>query len=151
MLEKRDRGNDMDLTTFIKNFKIKQEQTALNWIEENLIPGAYYDASSQEWKVPDAARPPYTKARAKNSSAIYVSIVKGCIKRYHVLPKLYNLSQQEFDVYIQQLIKANLITVVYHQDIPYYYANLECDAFIASKNPMRYLEMLLGVAVKEAT
>ncbi|CAM2903728.1 hypothetical protein [Erysipelothrix tonsillarum] len=141
----------MDLTTFRKNFNIKQEQTALNWIEENLIPGAYYDASSQEWKVPDAARPPYTKARAKNSSAIYVSIVKGCINRYHVLPKLYNLSQQEFDVYIQQLIKANLITVVYHQDIPYYYANLECDAFIASKNPMRYLEMLLGVAVKEAT
>ncbi len=150
-LRKAIKGDVMNIRTFQKNFKIKHEETILAWIQDGLIPGAYFDKPKQTWIIPDAARPPYTKARAKNTSAIYVSIVRGCIDRYHVLPQLYHLSQQEFDVYIQQLLKANLISVVYHDQIAYYYATPESEDFIASKNPLRYLETLLGVAVKAAT
>ncbi|MDE8150199.1 ATP-binding cassette domain-containing protein, partial [Erysipelothrix rhusiopathiae] len=44
------------------------EETILAWIQDGLIPGAYFDKPKQTWIIPDAARPPYTKARAKKNA-----------------------------------------------------------------------------------
>ena len=108
----------------MENYGIKRKKTVIDWILENLIPGA----NLEEDFIPDSARPPYTKARAKNAKAIYYSIVVASSKRYHVFPRLYGICEEEFNGYIDRLVAANLIAIRITDDIVYY------DATIAGVN-----------------
>ena len=108
------------IDNFMNNYGIKKKETVIKWILENLIPGA--DLVSDY--VPDSARPPYTKARAKNVNSIYYSIVDASRKRYHVLPKIYKICEDEFNGYIDRLVNANLIEIRITDNITYYDAPL---------------------------
>lgn len=100
----------------MRNYAIKQKQTVIKWINAGLIPGANFKNNY----VPDSARPPYTKARAKNANTIYTSIVKASYERRHVLPSLYRISEDEFNGYIDRLVRANLICKRVADNITYY-------------------------------
>ena len=106
----------MTIDTFMNNYGIKKKETVIKWIMENLIPGA--DLVSNY--VPDSARPPYTKARAKDAHSIYYSIVDASRKRYHVLPQIYKMCEDEFNGYINRLAEANLIAIRVTDNITYY-------------------------------
>lgn len=106
----------MTIKEFAERNKIKKKETVIKWITDGLIPGA----NLCEDFVPNSARIPYTKARAKNSKAIYVSIVKATEKRYHVTADIYNLSEDEFNGYINRLIEAGLIAERVTDGIRYY-------------------------------
>ena len=106
----------MTIDTFKYNYGIKKKETVIKWILENLIPGADLGADY----VPDSARPPYTKARAKDADSIYCSIVTASRKRYHVLPKIYKICDDEFNGYINRLAEANLISIRVTDNITYY-------------------------------
>ncbi len=68
----------MTIKEFMNSFDLKNENTVMKWIKAGYIPGAYKDDESNEYFIPSLARPPYTKARAKTTDAIYKSIVKAC-------------------------------------------------------------------------
>jgi len=123
----------MTVQDFMSRFDIKKKETVEEWIQKGLIPGAKRDKKSNQWLVPDLARPPYTGARAKTTTAIYTSIVKACIKRKGVFAALYNLDEREFDVYISVLIEANLIRCVEEDRVRYYYSTLKSEEY-ASRN-----------------
>ena len=113
----------MTIEEFMINYNIKNKKKILNWISEDLIPGA----NIKNNYVPNSARPPYTKARAKNSQAIYHSIVLASSRRYHVLPKIYRICEDEFNGYIKRLVEANLISVRVTDDITYYDATMDIE------------------------
>ena len=83
----------MTIDVFIYNYGLKRKDTFISWIKNGLIQCANLEKDY----VPDSARPPYTKARAKKAGAIYVSIVKASCNRQHVLPKLYRRGDDEFN------------------------------------------------------
>ena len=106
----------MTIEEFMKNYNIKKKETVVKWISDQLIPGA---SLSKDY-VPNSARPPYTKARAKTADSIYYSIIKGTRNRLHVLPQIYKICPEEFNTYIEQLEKAELIVRRITDDITYY-------------------------------
>ena len=104
----------MKIKEFMNLFDLKNESTVIKWIKDGYIPGAYINEESNEYFIPDLARPPYTKARAKTTNAIYKSIVKACINREGVCAKLYKLNEVEFQVYIKDLADAGYIRIELH-------------------------------------
>ena len=110
----------MTIDTFMDNYGIRKKETVIKWIIEKLIPGADLESDY----IPDSARPPYTKARAKDANSIYCSIVSASCKRYHVLPQLYKICTDEFNGYINRLVEADLISIRVTDNITYYDATL---------------------------
>lgn len=132
----------MTISEFANRFHIKNELLIKEWIDRDLIPGVNQDFETQDWNIPDRAWPPYTNARAKNSNAIYKSIVKGISHRKYVSSKIYKMNEKEFLMYIKQLVKANIIEIEFENNIPYYSATLESQKFLESKNPDKYIEAI---------
>ena len=91
------------------------------WIKEGLIPKADLEKNY----VPDSARQPFTKARAKNTNAIYVSMVKASYNRRHILPALYKICDDEFYGYIERLINAGCLEKRISDDVTYYDATIK--------------------------
>ena len=106
----------MTINMFMNNYGIKKKETVIKWIMDDLIPGANLSTDY----LPESARPPYTKARAKKADAIYCSIVTATQKRYHVLPKIYKICVDEFEGYINRLVAAGLIVLRVSDNITYY-------------------------------
>ena len=106
----------MTIEVFMDNYGIKKKETVISWIKKGYILGADFSAN----KVPDSARPPYTKARAKKVDAIYLSIVEATRRRLHVLPQIYKICPDEFNNYITQLENAGLIVRRVSDGITYY-------------------------------
>ncbi len=128
----------MTIDTFMSNYGMRTKNTVVKWILDGLIPCANLD---QDY-VPDSARPPYTKARAKNTNSIYCSIVNASIKRCHVLPKIYKICEDEFNGYINRLVEANLISIRISDDITYY---------DATPTASRYNKKLILKAIESCT
>lgn len=117
----------MTIEKFMQNNKIKKKETVIKWIIEDLIPGARL----MDNYIPDSARVPYTRARARNVQGIYVSIFNACNKQKHVLPQLYGICSEEFEHYIVQMEKAGLIERRVTDGITYY------DVRIFAEKPSR--------------
>lgn len=101
--------------------KKKSKKTILKWIRDEYLPAA----SIANNYVPDSARVPYTKTRAKNANAIYCSIIKAANECMHVFPKLYGISQDEFDGYIRRLVETGLIETRISDGVTYYDATIK--------------------------
>lgn len=125
----------MTITEFMDLFKLRNEDTVISWINKGYIPGTRKDAKTGAFIIPELARPPYTKARAKTSNSIYKSIVKACINRYGVCAKLYGLTDTEFQVYIQDLHNAGYIHIETRDNIDYYFATSKSNEFLNSSKP----------------
>lgn len=110
----------MTINEFISNYNIKNKRIVLDWIKKDLIPLADVEKDY----IPDSARPPYTRARARNSKSIYISIVKASYNRRHVMPQLYKICEDEFRGYISRLIQAGIIEARISDGIEYYDATL---------------------------
>lgn len=108
------------------------------------------DPQTAEYFIPEYSRPPYTKARAKTTTAIYNSIVSACIKRRSVCAKLYHISNDEFQKYISDLSENGYIDIKIHDNVPCYYANLKSQEFVSSKSPMELLQSCIAVASEAA-
>lgn len=111
----------MTIEEFMTSFNISKRSTIERWLEEDLIPGSRRNKQG-EWDLSKFARPPYTKARARKASSIYISIVDGCNQRKCVFAKLYKIPQEEFQIYIDQLIRASLISVKRDRGVEFYFA-----------------------------
>lgn len=110
----------MTIDEFMKRHNLNKK-TVTSWISQGFIPGAEL---SNDF-VPDSARIPYTKARAKTADSIYCSIIKGTRKLFHVLPQIYKICPEEFNTYIEQLEQAGLIVRRITDGITYYDSTLK--------------------------
>ncbi len=102
------------------------EKTAKQWIQKEYVPGADLENDY----VPDSAKSPYTEARAKIKfpTSVFCSIMKATLKGKHVVPSLYNdMCQEEFDHYIDELAKEDLIRVRITDGITYYDPTLKAE------------------------
>lgn len=132
----------MTIERFMSNYGIKRRETVTNWIKNGLMPGA----NLQHNYIPDSARPPYTKARAKNTNAIYISLVKGAYNRRHIMPQLYNnMCEDEFNGYIDRLVEAGLIVRRVSDGITYYDATINANN-INKKFILEALEVITRAA-----
>lgn len=122
----------MNIKEFAEKYKIKNEKKIVNWIDRGILPGAY-KLDDGEYYISEYSKPPYTSARAKNCTAIYVSIVKACEKRKSVCAKLYKLNEDEFNLYIEQLVEKNIIEKRTHDNCDFYYATLNSKLFLENK------------------
>lgn len=113
----------MTLENFMENYGLKNKKTVVDWISKGYIPGANLEKNY----VPDSARPPYTRARAKNAESIYMSIVDASYKRRQVFPALYRLCDEEFESYIENLVKAGLIIKRITDGVIYYDAAVQVE------------------------
>gem|GEM_PF-495178 len=124
----------------IKEFKdfhnLKEtEETIESWITNGYIPGTTRNISAKEWVIPDDSWPPYTQARAsKKTDSIYTSILRAVTKRRRPIAKLYKLSDNEFNVYIQNLLKYDLIDFKVIDGIDYYYATTSTTSYLKSNS-----------------
>lgn len=114
----------MTISDFAKKVKTS-EKTTIGWIKKDYVPGA----SIENNYVPDSARKPYTRTRARKSDAIYCSIVKACINRCHVVPALYGICADEFSGYIDRLVAAGYIFKRVTDGITYYDAGIDAGDF----------------------
>lgn len=140
----------MTVNEFMELNGIKNEKLVNKWIINGLIPGVKTNPQTNEIIIPVNARPPYTRARAKNSTAIYKSIVNACIERKHVFASLYKISSNEFNHYINDLENAGFIKSEVIDDITYYYATIKSDEFAKSKAPLALLQECLKVTIESA-
>lgn len=141
----------MTKKAFMESNGIKNKKKVDNWIINGLIPGVKTDPQTNEIIIPDNARPPYTKARAKNTTAIYKSIVKACIERKAVFASLYKINQAEFTHFVTDLENGGFIQSEVVDDVTYYYATLKSDEFIKSKTPMELLKTAIESAARGVT
>lgn len=122
----------MRLEEFANNNNVSVK-TVTKWLNDGYILGSYFDQENNEWFIPNSARPPYTRARAKARQSIYRSIVKAAVKRKNVFPKLYNITQQEFDSYIRILVDAGYINLRVEDNVTYYDETLTSRNFLLLK------------------
>ena len=128
----------MTIQEFAAAKKVKVK-TVENWIKKGLVP----HADLSENYVPNSARAPYTSARAKKSDAIYTSIVRASKELKHVLPSLYGICDEEFEGYIDRLVKAGFIERRTTDGVTYYDATLMAsDA--TNEAILHALEVLVG-------
>ena len=110
----------MTIKEFAEKKKCK-ESTVKKWIHLGYIPGANIDTDF----IPDSARVPYTKTRAKTAKAIYSSIIKASANFMHVVHSLYGISPDEFDGYIRRLEQEGLIERRVTDNVTYYDATIK--------------------------
>lgn len=117
----------------------KRKDTVSSWLKKGYVPGAYFIEATSSWYIPDGARVPYMKRKPKNGGAkMYKSIVKAVSEGYGVCAELYNITHQRFEVYMNQLIVAGILTSYSEDDIKYYETTLETDNFLKMQGkPLR--------------
>lgn len=112
-------------------------KTVKKWIDSSYIPSAV--KKDNDYFIPDSARQPYTKARAKTGSAIIKSILTACDKRYWTGCALYGISEKEFQSYIEQLEKGGYINSLILDDVKYYNITIKGCEYLCSKSKLKKL------------
>ena len=105
----------------IQEFAVKcgtKEATVVKWLEAGYVPGT--TKVDGVFCIPQSARKPYTKNRAKTGSAILKSIVKACDLRLGICAAVYKISEAEFAGYIDALVHSHLIDPYQDDGITYY-------------------------------
>ena len=135
----------------IKEFALKKnvlESTVRGWCEKNLIRGAKIDEKTGEYDIPSSAKVPYTKNRAYKGDKIYISIVRATMEGFDACAALYKIHEDEFQGYIKDLVKADIIAEYIAKDtgILYYRQTLKSSEF--SKLPFNKVKAALMEAKK---
>lgn len=95
-----------------------KEATVVNWLEKGYVPGT--TKVDGVFRIPQSARKPYTKNRAKKGSAILKSIVRACDLRLGICAAIYKIPEAEFSGYIETLVHSQLISAYQDDGITYY-------------------------------
>lgn len=119
----------LTMKEFMKRVGVTKKKYVIAWVEEGLIPSVQKEGDT--YLFPDSARRPYRSHCKPNSDAktIRGSIVNACLKRQHILASTFYLSEGEFKSYVDDLIKAGLITLRKEDGICYYDSTLKSEQF----------------------
>ncbi len=131
----------MTIEKFCEINSIRNKQKVKKWIQDGLIPGANLSKNY----IPDSARIPYTNTRARTATSICKSIVHASEKRYHVLPQLFKISNDEFQGYIDCLVHEKLIAKRITDNITYYDAIVNGDTIRTPEHQKFVKSVIEGV------
>jgi len=118
----------------LKEFKEKVGATKnkyiQEWLDQDLIPGVRKAPALEDTLFPDSARRPY-RDRGKisadsGSDKIRAHIVRACCAREHISNKMCHCSPKEFEGYVNDLIKTEIIRIRVEDGITYYDATDKC-------------------------
>lgn len=130
----------------IKEFAEKcnvTEKTVKSWIENGYVPASPPDESGERF-IAEYIRAPYTEAKAKKQDAIYKSILNGLNMRKNVFPKLYGISEEDFESIIQDLKNGGLINEKCIDGYTYYDITLKGIEY-KDKTKTQIMNLLTGV------
>lgn len=85
-----------------------KEATVVKRLERGYVPGT--TEVDGVIFIPQPARRPYTKNRAKTESAILKSIVQACDLRLGICAAVYKIPEAEFCGYIDVLVRSQMIS-----------------------------------------
>ena len=125
----------MTIDEFATKMQIKRG-TVISWVSKGFIPGAHDDY------VPDSARKPYTRARAKTGDSIIKSILKACNVQMCVCAGLYGISEVDFNTYITGLIDKGFIAAFEADGVQYYNITARGVDYLDNKKPIRIKDII---------
>ena len=105
----------MRIEDFATKYK-KDIRLVKDWINKGFIPGA----SLENNYIPDSARIPDTKIRARKGESILKAILKACNNQYGISPAIFKLSQEHFDALLANLEKEGMLFSFESDGIRYY-------------------------------
>jgi len=138
----------MQVAEFQNKYGVSK-RTVNKWLKKGYIPGAVHHVENNCWEIPDSARCPYTEQRAKSRETINLSIIKAATKGKQVMPALYGISDDEFQLYINNLINANYIYSFEEDNVIYYNATIQGEELIRQnrKKALKLIEMIFNYSM----
>ena len=107
------------------------------WFNKGYVPGAKKSADDgmkqETWSIPEHAREPYTKSRAKKREVINYNILKAISNGYTVLPILFKISEVEFKEYINWLTDNRFITKISIDGTKYYKSTIKGEELLKKR------------------
>ena len=122
----------LSLEEFMNRWHVSNKRYVDIWIDKGLIPGAVRDKQTKTYSFPDSARRPYQGPGLKpalSADKIRAHIVKAAIERKYISAPICYTSEDEFQVYVNQLVKANLIETGVEDGIVYINSTLNSSAY----------------------
>lgn len=122
----------------IKEFQNKYKcniKTIEKWLEIGYIRGAKICEDTGEWKIPNNARPPYTKRGNIKNIGIYKSVARGVFQNYDVFAELYDFTEEMFSYHMQLMINSGYIAPFKSKEgIIYYLATPKTEELLKKTN-----------------
>ena len=121
----------MTFKDYMKKTRVTKRKYVDEWLEKDLIPGVSKDSQTGEYIFPNSARRPYRPRLKSNANAptIRASILNACLKREYIFHGIYNMSHGEFLSFINDLLKAELISERVEDGITYYDSTIKSDIY----------------------
>lgn len=91
--------------------------------------------------------PPYTRASSKNAGTIRKGIVVACMRRLSINARVFDISDYEFDVYVNQVEKLGLIEKHVIDGVTYYYSTAKADD-LTEKQVYKAVKELMGTVTE---
>lgn len=124
----------LDINQYMEKVSVTKKSYVQKWIDHGQIPGVQKDKDGN-YLFPNSARRPYQSRCTPQSTAktIRGAIVNACLKRQYISPETFFLSEKEFDGYVTDLIRAELIVKREEDGIVYYDSTLKSDSVKGKK------------------
>lgn len=111
------------------------KQTMREWIRKEIIPGVKRE--NGEYKISTQyAMPPYTARRGKNATAVRNAILKAALVHRSTCAKLFGITQETYDSYVNDLQAHGLIRIETDPGFPedkFILTTLETDKYFREK------------------
>lgn len=133
------RETTMTIDEFATRTQTKKS-TVISWVSKGLIPGAYGEY------VPDSARMPYTRARAKTGESIIKSILKACNAKMGICAGIYGIAEEDFNTYISGLISGGYIASYEADGVQYYNITTAGISFLKNQQRITIKDIIPVVA-----
>lgn len=137
----------MELAQFITESQ-KSDKTVMGWIKNGLVNGAAYVNGT--YTISDLSRPPYMHASSRSAASIRKGIVVGCKRSLSVNCKVFKISEDEFNVYVDQLIAADLIEKRVIEGVAYYFSTMRADS-MSEKQIYKLMKDFASTVTEAAT
>ena len=122
----------LDFYGFKEKVGVTKNEYVQEWLDNNLIPGAVKGDKITDAKFLDSSRRPYRSRWLKSDTdadKVRAHIVKACINRQHITKETCHASKGEFDGFIAELEKADLLRIRIEDGIEYYDSTLKSSAY----------------------
>ena len=122
----------LDFYGFKEKVGVTKNEYVQEWLDNNLLPGAVKGDKITDAKFLDSSRRPYRSRWLKSDTdadKVRAHIVKACINRQHITKETCHASKGEFDGFIAELEKADLLRIRIEDGIEYYDSTLKSSAY----------------------
>lgn len=114
--------NMIDLETYKKNNRVRQNRTVQGWLRKRLIPGVINAPSLEDVRFPNSARSPY-RYRSKikrDTPSVCAHVVNAAVNNEYIDCRMCHIPEIDFNNAIALLLQSDLINVRIEEGVTYY-------------------------------